>query len=173
MTHSQFAGNIAAIVAALLFQKWLKAFSFVQIFGLSTLVRLIGFVPEMLTIYLVGSKHGEILYPIFYVLGNEICNGMAYSFQRMAMILMIMAQREESFMLPFMFGFNSMGYAFEKFLSGVMIDLLGIKTKTTPCNFDNYALMLILGKVVSPVLSLVALWFVLSSKRIREDDRRE
>ncbi|GAB0489064.1 hypothetical protein MMPV_000280 [Pyropia vietnamensis] len=169
---SAMIGSIAGIAGVAAFQVFLSRTWFRRAFWTTTILQVVAAGVDIVLVLRVNRRLG-ISDRLFFILGNSMLQETVFMLDWMPSVVLISKlcpRGVESTVYALLSGFANYGHAVASSLGSLAIDVAGIKTPPRGrCDFDNLPLLLVVGHVVLPLLTIPLTWVLIPDARMTDD----
>ncbi|KAF8822904.1 BT1 family protein [Cardiosporidium cionae] len=158
-TYTQLIALFASIVGIFLFQSLMKSWSFRSVFWVTTALRIIASVFDIVIVrrWNIALGIGDKL---TYIFGDAIIYNVVYMMNFLPAVILtskICPKNIEATVYAILAGYQNNGQNAAKFIGSYAIEAFGIttlSTATTTCNFNNLTVLIILSHFILPFLTI-------------------
>lgn len=169
---SAMIGSIAGIAGVAAFQVFLSRTWFRRAFWTTTVLQVVAAGVDIVLVLRLNRRLG-ISDRLFFILGNSMLQETVFMLDWMPSVVLISKlcpRGVESTVYALLSGFANYGHAVASSLGALAIDVARIKTPPRGrCDFDNLPLLLVVGHVVLPLLTIPLTWVLIPNARMTDD----
>mmetsp|Transcript_20659 Transcript_20659/g.43682 ORF Transcript_20659/g.43682 Transcript_20659/m.43682 type:complete len:623 (+) Transcript_20659:389-2257(+) len=176
-TFSTIAGAVASWVGVVLFQAWMRDWSFRKVFWLTTAVRVCGSIFDIAIAKRWNHNLG-ISDKAMYMFGDAIIYNIVYQMDFMPSVVLtskVCPKGLESTIYALLAGMQNMGQNVSQSLGAYMITAFGVRTVCEPsegeqcdCDFTNLPGLLFICHMFLPLLTIPLTWVLIPDVRMTE-----
>ena len=169
-TFSVIAGAIAGWIGVVLFQAWMRDWSFRKVFWLTTAIRVCGSIFDI-TIAKRWNRNVGMSDKAMYMFGDAIIYSIVYQMDFMPSVVLtskVCPKGLESTIYALLAGMQNMGQNVSQSLGAYMITAMGVRTQCSAtegnpcdCDFENLPALLFICHMFLPLLTIPLTWVLI------------
>lgn len=170
VTYASLVGAVAGAIGVSMFQTFLSRGTFRRAFWVTSVVKLVASIFDILLVERVNKRFG-ISDRVAFMLGDAILYQVALMLDLMPAVVLtskVCPKGMEASVYALLASYQNIGSAVSRTLGVALIDHLGIKT-TEPCDFTNLSMAIVIAHVALPLVIFPLVFVLIPDAKMTED----
>jgi hypothetical protein len=171
-TYAGVAGTCAQLVGTGVYQAFFSEMRFRTVLIVTAVIGAIGNSPDLLIITRFNLRLG-MSDQVSYMIGEAVMEPLMAALNYIpasTLLSKVVPKGMESSTYAFMAGMSNFASGISEISGGILMEMAGIKTNTTPCNFSNLWWLVLICHVLGPlVVGILAAGFLIPNSKQTEE----